>query len=131
MAILPALIFVAPIVACIVAPRYQDPTSKGEPVTKTEQIVSAARERLEKAVEELRYLRGMELFLAAEITEARAALEGALAAADLIPSGGPPFRISFGLRTAIQEATASWWCLPELRERLCRAELGPYYRESA
>lgn len=93
-------------------------------MTKTEQIVSAARERLEKATEELRHLRGMERFLAAEIAEARGALDGALAATDLIPSGGPPFRIAFGLRTAIQEAVASWWCLPELRERIYRAELG-------
>lgn len=98
---------------------------------EAEQIVRAARGRLERAVSELRHLRGMESHLSAEIAEARQALDDAIAAAGLVPTGGPPFRIPFGLRAAISAAADSWWCLPELRERICRAELGPYYREAA
>lgn len=100
-------------------------------MSETEKIVAAARERLEKSVAELRHLRGMERFIAAEIAEARTALDGALAAADLVPSGGPPFQVAFGLRAAISAAVDSWWCLPDLRERMHRAELGPDCRESA
>ncbi len=100
-------------------------------MTETEQIVAAARVRLEKSVDELRHLRGMEHHLSAEISEAREALDGALTAADLVPSGGPPFRIAFGLRRAIYAAVGEWWCRADVRERILRAELGAYYREAA
>ena len=94
------------------------------------QIV-AARVRLENSVSELRHLRGMERHLEAEIVEAREALDGALTAADLVPSGGPPFRIAFGLRRAIYAAVGEWWCRADVRERLLRAELGAYYHREA